>query len=183
MSFHSTPSASPRDTDVKHVDHNDTIRAAYMKNEELRDLGQVFGRDGLQRLPEFAPFEFYGRHRSNEKDILRIYRTIAADVDAGAAITPAAEWLIDNHYIVEEAIQEVRRDFPRRFYRQLPRVTIGGHSMPRVMALAWLYVIGGLVGLVAAAALLIERIELLKDPDYIPTCSLNPVMACGSVMH
>ena len=140
MSFHSTPSASPRDTDVKHVDHNDTIRAAYMKNEELRDLGQVFGRDGLQRLPEFAPFEFYGRHRSNEKDILRIYRTIAADVDAGAAITPAAEWLIDNYYIVEEAIQEVRRDFPRRFYRQLPRVTVGGHSMPRVMALAWLYV-------------------------------------------
>ena len=49
-------------------------------------------------------------------------------------------------------------------------------------ALAWLYVIGGLIGLVAAAALLIERIELLKDPDYIPTCSLNPVMACGSVM-
>ena len=115
MSFHSTPSTSFRDPDVKQIDHNDTIRAAYMKNEELRDLGQAFGRGELQRLPEFSPFEFYGRHRSNEKDILRVYRTIAADVDAGAAITPAAEWLIDNHYIVEEAIQEVRRDFVARY--------------------------------------------------------------------
>lgn len=50
------------------------------------------------------------------------------------------------------------------------------------MRLAWLYVIGGLIGLFFSAVLLIEKIELLKDPDYIPSCSLNPVMACGSVM-
>lgn len=48
--------------------------------------------------------------------------------------------------------------------------------------LAWLYVIGGIVGLVASATLLIEKIELIKDPTYIPTCSFNPVMACGTVM-
>lgn len=140
MSFNSTPSTSSRETEAKQVDHNDTIRANYLTNDDLRDVGQVFGRDGAQSLPEFASFEFFSRHKSNEKEILRVYRTIAADVDAGAAITPAAEWLVDNHYIVEEAIQEVRRDFPRRFYRQLPRVTIGGDEMPRVMAVAWLYV-------------------------------------------
>ncbi|CAD7047743.1 protein ndvB [Pseudorhizobium endolithicum] len=140
MSFNSTPSAPPRDPEAKQVDHNDTIRAAYLTNAELQELGHAFGRHGRQSLPEFQPFEFFSRHRSNEKEILRVYRTIAADVDAGAAITPAAEWLIDNHYIVEEAIQEVRRDFPRRFYRQLPRVSVGGHEMPRVMVLAWLYV-------------------------------------------
>ncbi|MCJ8519885.1 cyclic beta-1,2-glucan synthetase [Pseudorhizobium tarimense] len=140
MSFHNTPSTQPRDPESKQVDHNDTIRASYLANEELRELGLKFGRDGLQSLPEFAEFEFFARHRSNDKEILRVYRAVAADVDAGAAITPAAEWLLDNHYIIEEAIQEVRRDFPRRFYRQLPWVKVGSHSMPRVMALAWLYV-------------------------------------------
>ncbi|KEQ07471.1 GH36-type glycosyl hydrolase domain-containing protein [Pseudorhizobium pelagicum] len=140
MSFHSTPSASPRDPDAKQIDHNDSIRASYLANDELRELGRSFGRDGLQNLPEFSEFEFFARHRSNDKEILRVYRSIAADVDAGAAITPAAEWLLDNHYVVEEAIQEVRRDFPRRFYKQLPRVKIDGQQMPRVMALAWLYV-------------------------------------------
>ena len=91
MSFHSTPSASPRDPDAKQIDHNDSIRASYLANDELRELGRSFGRDGLQNLPEFSEFEFFARHRSNDKEILRVYRSIAADVDAGAAITPAAE--------------------------------------------------------------------------------------------
>jgi uncharacterized membrane protein len=49
-------------------------------------------------------------------------------------------------------------------------------------ALAWLYVIGGGVGLIAAAALTIEKIERLVDPGYVPSCSFNPVISCGSVM-
>jgi uncharacterized membrane protein len=49
-------------------------------------------------------------------------------------------------------------------------------------ALGWLYVIGGLAGLAAAAALTLEKIATLTDPDYVPTCSLNPVISCGSVM-
>jgi uncharacterized membrane protein len=42
--------------------------------------------------------------------------------------------------------------------------------------------IAGVLGLVAAAMLTVEKIELLIDPDYVPTCSINPVLSCGSVM-
>ncbi|MDN4520618.1 vitamin K epoxide reductase family protein [Mycolicibacterium austroafricanum] len=42
--------------------------------------------------------------------------------------------------------------------------------------------IGGVIGLTAALTLMIEKIELLINPDYIPTCSINPVLSCGSVM-
>ncbi len=49
-------------------------------------------------------------------------------------------------------------------------------------ALGRLYVATGLIGLVAAVALLVEKIELLADPDHTPTCSINPVLSCGSVM-
>ncbi|WP_424186662.1 vitamin K epoxide reductase family protein [Actinokineospora sp. G85] len=49
-------------------------------------------------------------------------------------------------------------------------------------ALAWLYTIGGGLGLVAAVALTLEKIAKLTDPAYVPTCSLNPVISCGSVM-
>ena len=48
--------------------------------------------------------------------------------------------------------------------------------------LAWLYLVGGLVGLAAAVALTLEKIAKLTDPSYVPTCSLNPVISCGSVM-
>ncbi|WP_327086531.1 vitamin K epoxide reductase family protein [Nonomuraea sp. NBC_01738] len=48
--------------------------------------------------------------------------------------------------------------------------------------LPWLLTIGGLLGLVAAFVLTIEKIALLKNPDYVPSCSINPVLSCGSVM-
>lgn len=42
--------------------------------------------------------------------------------------------------------------------------------------------LAGVLGLAAALALTVEKIELLIDPEYIPTCSFNPVLSCGSVM-
>jgi uncharacterized membrane protein len=42
--------------------------------------------------------------------------------------------------------------------------------------------IAGIVGLAAATTLTIEKIALLLDPSYVPSCSLNPVLSCGSVM-
>jgi uncharacterized membrane protein len=47
---------------------------------------------------------------------------------------------------------------------------------------AWVLAVGGFVGLLASSVLTIEKIALLKDPFYIPTCSINPVLSCGSVM-
>ncbi len=140
MSFHMSTPASSRETEAKQIDHNDSIRSTYFTKDELSACGMGLARDGAPALPAFAAFDFFARHKENEREILRVYRATAADVAAGATITPAAEWLLDNHYIVEEAIQEVRRDFPRRFYRQLPTMRIGGIEIPRVTALAWLYV-------------------------------------------
>ncbi|AFM16675.1 putative membrane protein [Mycolicibacterium chubuense NBB4] len=47
---------------------------------------------------------------------------------------------------------------------------------------AWWVLIAGAVGLTAALALTIEKIEMLINPDYVPSCSINPVLSCGSVM-
>jgi uncharacterized membrane protein len=42
--------------------------------------------------------------------------------------------------------------------------------------------IAGIVGLAAALTLTVEKIEILINPDYVPSCSINPVLSCGSVM-
>jgi uncharacterized membrane protein len=49
--------------------------------------------------------------------------------------------------------------------------------------LPWLLLVGGLVGLLAAFVLTVEKIELLTDNSYVPTCSINPVLNCGSIMR
>jgi uncharacterized membrane protein len=48
--------------------------------------------------------------------------------------------------------------------------------------LGWLLLVAGLIGLVAAVVLLLEKVRLLEDPSYVPSCSLNPVLSCGTVM-
>nr|WP_276546065.1 vitamin K epoxide reductase family protein [Brachybacterium muris] len=45
-----------------------------------------------------------------------------------------------------------------------------------------LFTVTGAIGLVMAVVLLVEKIALIEDPSYVPSCSLNPVLSCGSVM-
>ncbi|MDX2969195.1 vitamin K epoxide reductase family protein [Kribbella solani] len=53
---------------------------------------------------------------------------------------------------------------------------------PGERGLAWLLLLGGAAGLIAAGVLTVEKIALLRDPSYVPSCSINPVLSCGSVM-
>jgi uncharacterized membrane protein len=60
----------------------------------------------------------------------------------------------------------------------------GSSGVPiAVRALPWVLLVGGIVGLVAAAVLLVEKIALLEDPSYVPSCSINPILSCGSIMR
>lgn len=42
--------------------------------------------------------------------------------------------------------------------------------------------VAGFIGALAASILLVERIHLLEDPNYVPMCSISDVLDCGSVM-
>jgi len=49
------------------------------------------------------------------------------------AVSPAGEWLLDNYYLIEEQVREVREDLPVRYGIELPRLASGPHEgMPRV---------------------------------------------------
>jgi cyclic beta-1,2-glucan synthetase len=81
------------------------------------------------------------RLRDNESILLKAYRAIAATVGEGNAVTPAAEWLIDNYHLVEEQIRQINDDLPARFYRQLPKLSEGPFvGYPRVFGIAWAYI-------------------------------------------
>lgn len=49
--------------------------------------------------------------------------------------------------------------------------------------IGWVLAIGGGGGFGAAFLLLVEKIAFLEDPAYVPSCSINPVLSCGSVMN
>ena len=81
------------------------------------------------------------RLRDNERVLLDSYRAIAASVENGHPITPAAEWILDNYHIVEEQIFEARGDLPAGYYRELPKLAAGPFTgLPRVFGVAWAYI-------------------------------------------
>lgn len=47
---------------------------------------------------------------------------------------------------------------------------------------AWVLLVGGLLGTLAAFGLTVESIALATDPNYVPSCNVNPLISCGSVM-
>lgn len=47
---------------------------------------------------------------------------------------------------------------------------------------AWWVLIAGVAGLAASLTLTVEKVSMLTNPSYVPSCSLNPVLSCGSVM-
>ena len=42
--------------------------------------------------------------------------------------------------------------------------------------------IAGVIGLVASMTLTVEKIDILLNPSYVPSCNINPIVSCGSVM-
>src|SRR6202142_2805408 len=88
--------------------------------------------DGRPLIPRVA---------ENGRVLLEYYRATAKAIQEEHAITPAAEWLVDNFYIVEEQLREIRDDLPVGYYRKLPKLASGHlQGYPRVFGVAWAFV-------------------------------------------
>src|SRR5262249_38551321 len=77
----------------------------------------------------------------NGRILLQCYRVLAQAIREEGAVTPGAEWLVDNFYIVDEQLRDIRDHLPAGFYRKLPKLA-DGHlaGYPRVLGLAWAFV-------------------------------------------
>ena len=77
----------------------------------------------------------------NGRVLLNSYRAIARAIQDEHAITPAAEWLVDNFHIVDEQLREIKDDLPAGYYRKLPKLASGHlQGYPRVFGVAWAFV-------------------------------------------
>ena len=98
--------------------------ARHAKSLALLHQNQVVTRRGSNQL--------LARLVENE-GILRAFNRSSLHVNANRRITAAAEWLLDNFYLIEEQIQMTRRHLPRGYSRELPRLLNGAsRGMPRV---------------------------------------------------
>jgi cyclic beta-1,2-glucan glucanotransferase len=123
------------------VEIHEPIRAELFSVERLEQHAESLAAaqtvttdsdDGRPLIPRVA---------ENGRVLLEYYRGTAKAIQLEHAITPAAEWLVDNFYIVEEQLREIRDDLPVGFYRKLPKLASGHlQGYPRVFGVAWAFV-------------------------------------------
>jgi len=78
------------------------------------------------------------RVRENSRVLLEAYKAVAKAVLEQHAITPAAEWLLDNFHVIEEQVTDIHVDLPESYYRELPKLAEGVLAgYPRVYGIAW----------------------------------------------
>jgi cellobiose phosphorylase len=76
----------------------------------------------LSRHARRKPDRLLRRLADDTRVLRHAYRTIAGDVRRGEAVTPAAEWLLDNFHLIEGEIREIRQHLPSRYYLELPKL-------------------------------------------------------------
>jgi cellobiose phosphorylase len=83
------------------------------------------------------PDQLLARLDENEVVLVETCRQLTLAIAAKHRITPAAEWLLDNLYLIEEQIRTARRHLPKGYSRELPSLAEGISSgLPRVYDIA-----------------------------------------------
>ncbi len=117
------------------------IRAELFSVERLEEHARSLAAAQAVTRGEHHDASLVRRLAENEAVLVAAYRDISEAVASGAAITPAAEWLVDNFHVVERQIRDVRGDLPLGYYRQLPKLAAGPFAKyPRVFGVAWAFV-------------------------------------------
>src|SRR6202046_2516893 len=119
----------------------ETIRAELFSVERLEQHAESLAAAQLVVTDPEEGRPLLPRVLENGRVLLEYYRSTAEAIQQDQAITPAAEWLVDNFYIVEEQLREIRDDLPPGFYRKLPKLSAGPlEGYPRVYGVAWAFV-------------------------------------------
>ncbi len=101
----------------------------------------------------FGPQSLLDRLADNRRVLDDAYDRVVRAAEKGRRITPAAEWLVDNYYLIERQLRLAQRHLPRRYAIELPRLRTGPNAgRPRVYDIA-LELITHVDGQVDAAAL------------------------------
>jgi cyclic beta-1,2-glucan synthetase len=130
------PHRCPPLPDSLQWDDDVPIRGELCGAEQLRALARQVARASPTRAHRRGR-PLLRRLEENRSFLLNTHRIIGEAARNQETLTPDAEWLLDNFYVIRDVLDEVREHLPRAYYEELP-VRAGGpfDNWPRVYALA-----------------------------------------------
>ncbi len=97
------------------------LRAELFGVVQMEEHGKVLAA-AHQLIARKARDQLLARLAENEIVLGEACQLMTQAVKEGRQITPAAEWLLDNFYLIEEQIRTAKRHLPEGYSKELPRL-------------------------------------------------------------
>ena len=112
------------------------LRSELFSAEQMAEHGMLLARQH-HLSPCSATDVLLERLADNEVLLARSCRLLTQATLSTRRVTPAAEWLLDNFYLIEEQIRTAQLHLPKGYSRELPRLANGPSAgLPRVYDIA-----------------------------------------------
>ena len=125
-----------KDLEAQYAVYEPPLRSELFSSDQMKQHGKTLA--GMHTLrPGHARDRLLARLAENEAILTGTHSLLVEAVKTDRRITPAAEWLLDNFYLIEEQIRTARRHLPKGYSRELPRLLDGPSAgLPRVYDIA-----------------------------------------------
>ncbi|MGA1493942.1 MAG: hypothetical protein ACO37D_00975 [Rhodothermales bacterium] len=108
---------------------------------------------------------------ASRDDLDRVYDVLLGAARSGETMLPAADWILDNHYIIREQFLRIREHLTKGFYRKLPKLSSGPLSgFPRVFQIV--SDLADSTDNVIDEAVLGSFVNAYQDVDFLALCEL-----------
>lgn len=104
------------------------IKGAVLDREQLKNYLENIAAD--HALKDKSEKETYPipRMLENFEYITKTYDTLNEHLKLGINIHQAGEWLLDNYYVIEETVKEVRKNLPLKKYVKFTGISYGKYK-------------------------------------------------------
>ncbi|AXC50722.1 protein ndvB [Paracoccus suum] len=155
------------------------LRAEQWSGLGLRAAGEALAHDPSRHVADLMAVDLRRRLDDNRRAIRANYLSTLEAARGGHVITPAAEWLIDNQHVIDEAFRLQREALGPNFLRHLPMISLaGGDRVPRVAALAH-----GFVAMSNSDLLLTSLNEVVDGFQSVATLTIAELWALPAFLR
>ena len=142
----------------KYADEKPPLRAELFTADQMAQYSKTLAESHKTGIGQ-APDKLLKRLADNEGVLVEVHDLLTETVMSNRRITPAAEWLLDNFYLIEDQIRTGKKHLPKGYSESLPWLSKGpSQGFPRVYDIALGIIAhsdgrvdaGGLSGFIAA---------------------------------
>ena len=101
--------------------NEEPLRAELFSSDQMERFGKTLARKHKLN-PKPGKDHLLKRLANNETILLKVRKLLTDSIQNKNQITPAAEWLIDNFYLIEEHIRIAKIHFPKDYSEGLPQL-------------------------------------------------------------